>query len=105
MSAEARANRPTGAGSGRIAMHGQGLKVVLLGSTMVAFGGASAASAETLAGALIKAYQGNPLLDANEAALRSLHECVPQAQAERRPQVDVSVGAFSRTTPAQFKRD
>ena len=45
---------------------------------MVALGGASAASAETLAGALIKAYQASPQLDANEAALRSLDECVPQ---------------------------
>ena len=72
---------------------------------MVAFGGASAASAETLAGALIKAYQGSPLLDANEAALRSLDECVPQARAERRPQVDVGVGASSRTTTEHFKRD
>ena len=72
---------------------------------MVAFGGASAASAETLAGALIKAYQASPLLDANEAALRSLDECVPQARAERRPQVDVSVGASSQTTTEHFKRD
>ena len=65
---------------------------------MVAFGGASAASAETLEGALIKAYQASPLLDANEAALRGLDDCAPQARAERRPQVDVSVGASSRTT-------
>ena len=72
---------------------------------MVAFGGASAASAETLAGALIKAYQGSPLLDANEAALRSLDECVPQARAERRPQVDVGVGASSGRTTEHFKRD
>ena len=72
---------------------------------MVTFGGASAASAETLAGALIKAYQASPLLDANGAALSSLDECVPQARTERRPQVDVSVGASSRTTPVQFKRD
>ena len=86
-------------------MHGQSLKVILLGSMMVAFGGSSAASAETLTGALIKAYQGSPLLDANEAALRSLDECVPQARAERRPQVDVGVGASSRTTTEHFKRD
>ena len=72
---------------------------------MVALGGASAASAETLAGALIKAYHTSPQLDANEAALRSLDECVPQARAERRPQVDVSVGASSQMTTEHFKRD
>ena len=72
---------------------------------MVAFGGASAASAETLPGALRKAYQASPLLDANEAALRSLDECVPQARAERRPQVNASVGTTSQTTTEHFKRD
>ena len=85
-------------------MHGLDLRAVLLVSTMVTFGGAPAASAETLAGALIKAYQASPLLDANEAALRGLDECAPQARAERRPKVDVSVGASPRTT-AELKRD
>ena len=72
---------------------------------MVTVGGASAASAETLAGALIKAYQASPLLDAHRAALSSLDECVPQAQPERRPQVDLSVGASSPTTTGHSKRD
>ena len=54
--------------------------------------------AETLAGALIKAYQASPLLDANEAALRSLDECVPQTRAERCSKGDVSVGASSQAT-------
>ena len=63
---------------------------------MVAVCGASAASAETLADALIKAYQTSPLLDANEAALKSLDECAPQAQADEWPQLDVSVGASSQ---------
>jgi hypothetical protein len=71
---------------------------------MVAFGGVSAASAETLAGALIKAYQASPLLGANEAALRRLDECVPQAHAKRRAQVDVGAGASSRTIAEHLKR-
>ena len=71
---------------------------------MVTFDCASAASAETLAGALIKAYQASPLLDANESALRGLDECAQQARAERRPHVHVSVGASSRTT-TELKRD
>ena len=70
---------------------------------MVALGGASAALAETLGGALIKAYQTSSLLDASEAELRSLDECVPQARAER-PHVDVSAGAFSQRTTEHFKR-
>ena len=86
-------------------MHGQGLRAVVLVSTMVAVCGASAASAETLADALIKAYQTSPLLDSNEAALKSLDECAAQAPTERRPQLDVSVGASSRTPTERFKRD
>ena len=49
--------------------------------------GAQAARAETLADALVKAYQTSPLLDANRASLRALDENVPQARAARRPQV------------------
>ena len=86
-------------------MHRQALGAVLLGSTMVAFGGASAAPAETLAGALIKAYQSSPSLDANETALRGLDECVPKARAGWRPRARVSVGATSQTTTKHFKRN
>ena len=86
-------------------MHGQGLRAVVLVSTMVSVCGASAALAETLAEALIKAYVGSPLLDANEAALKSLDECAPQARADGRPQLDVSVGASSQTATERFKRD
>jgi outer membrane protein len=84
---------------------GRFLRTVLLGSTLVALGGASAVLAETLADALIKAYEGSPLLDANEAALRSLDECVPQARAERRLRVSGSVGTSSQTSTGRFERD
>ena len=68
---------------------------------MVAFGGASAAPAETLAEALIKAYRSSPRLEANEAALRRLDECASQARAERQPRAHISAGASSLTTVEQ----
>lgn len=55
----------------------------------------SPAGAETLADALVTAYQSSPLLAANRAALRSLDESVPQARSSRRPQLDVSAGGSS----------
>lgn len=65
----------------------------------------SPAAAESLADALVKAYQNSPLLDANRAALRSLDEEIPQARAGRRPQVGVSVGVSSQTTAEDFVED
>jgi len=53
------------------------------------------AGAESLADALVKAYQTSPLLDSNRAALRGLDEGVPQARAQRRPQVSGSISASS----------
>lgn len=49
--------------------------------------------AETLTDALISAYQTSPQLDAGRAALRSLDESVPQARAQRRPQVSAALSA------------
>jgi outer membrane protein len=72
-------------------MHRQKLRTLLLAGTLVAafvVNGATGASADSLADALVKAYQTSPLLDANRAALRGLDERVPQARAQRRPQVD-----------------
>ncbi|HVL21729.1 MAG TPA: TolC family outer membrane protein, partial [Amaricoccus sp.] len=54
-----------------------------------------AAVAESLADALVKAYQTSPLLESNRAALRGLDESVPQARAQRRPQVGVGVSGSS----------
>ncbi len=54
-----------------------------------------AAVAELLADALVKAYQTSPLLESNRAALRGLDESVPQARAQRRPQVGVGVSGSS----------
>lgn len=67
--------------------------------------GAGAAAAETLADAMVKAYQTSPLLEANRAALKSLDEGVPQARSAKRPQVGVSVGATTQSSAEDFDGD
>ena len=52
-----------------------------------------AAAAETLADALVRAYQGNPQLNAERAKLRSTDEGVPQALSGYRPQVTAGLSA------------
>src|SRR5690242_16065865 len=49
--------------------------------------------AETLADALVRAYQGNPQLNAERAKLRGTDEGVPQALSGYRPQVTVGLSA------------
>lgn len=66
---------------------------------------AGAAGADSLADALIKAYQSSPLLDANRAALRSLDEGVPQARSARLPQVGASVEATTQSSAEDFEDD
>jgi outer membrane protein len=51
------------------------------------------ARAETLPDALARAYQGNPLLNAERAKLRAVDEAVPTALAGYRPQLGVSLSA------------
>ena len=85
----------------------QGMRSLLLTTALAAAlalnGGA--AGAESLADALIKAYQTSPLLESNRAALRGLDESVPQARADKRPQVDFGVSLSSVTTAEDFKED
>ena len=79
-------------------MRRQGLNSFLMSGTlaaMLAAGSAGSLSAELLADALVKAYQTSPLLESSRAALRSLDELVPQARADKRPQVGASVNASS----------
>ena len=91
------------------AMNRPGFRTLLLAGTLLSgFAAALApgsAVAESLADAMVKAYQTSPLLDANRAALRSLDEGVPQARAARRPQVSFGVDASSFTTSEDFKED
>jgi outer membrane protein len=88
-------------------MYRQRLRSILLAGTLAASAGWGTlpAAADTLADALVKAYQTSPLLDANRAALRSLDESVPQARADRRPQLDFEIGASSQTTSEDFQED
>jgi outer membrane protein len=50
------------------------------------------AHAETIAGALAKAYAGNPQLQADQARQRATDERVPQAKSGWRPQVEAQAG-------------
>src|SRR5689334_23187727 len=61
---------------------------------------AAPASADTLPWALVQAYQNNPVLNSQRAALRAQDEAVPQALSGYRPRVAVtaSVGnQYQRT--------
>jgi outer membrane protein len=65
-----------------------------------------AAGAETLAGAMAKAYENNPDLNAARAALRAIDENVAIAKAGMRPSVSVVAdAAVSRTTADVTRRD
>jgi outer membrane protein len=61
----------------------------LLGAIVV-FGLAGSASAETIEGALAKAYQNNPQINAQRAAVRATDESVPQALSGYRPTVGIT---------------
>jgi len=63
------------------------------GVVILAFAGAagfSAAWADTLESALIQAYQNNPTLNSQRAAVRATDEFVPQALAGYRPRVTIN---------------
>ncbi|MBV6656645.1 MAG: TolC family outer membrane protein [Devosiaceae bacterium] len=69
---------------------------------LLTFGTVAPAYSETLAGALVRAYQTNPELNAARAGLRVTDEGVPQALAGYRPTVtgDASTGVnITRTRP------
>lgn len=77
------------------------IEVVLAGG--FAFGLSTAAQAETLADALISAYQESNLLDQNQAVLRAADEGVAQAIGTLRPVVAYSTAAnFSRSKYSSF---
>jgi outer membrane protein len=61
---------------------------------------ASLASADTLEGALIQAYQNNPTLNAQRASVRATDESVPQALAGYRPRVNINGSIGSQYTDA-----
>ena len=65
----------------------------VLGAVIVLSLWATGAWAETLADVLVRAYQGNPQLNAERARLRATDESVPQAMAGYRPQIKIELGS------------
>jgi outer membrane protein len=66
------------------------LGLFLAASLGIAAIGSTAASADTLEWALVEAYQNNPSLNAQRAALRAADENVPQALSGYRPRLSVT---------------
>jgi len=54
---------------------------------LCALAGAAPAHGESLNGALVRAYNASPVMNAGRASLRALDEAVPQARAGMRPRV------------------
>ncbi|MGA2895142.1 MAG: TolC family outer membrane protein [Xanthobacteraceae bacterium] len=83
-------------------MSGRGLRAhirlvasLALGSAVIVAAGTTA-NADTLEWALVQAYQNNPSLNAQRAALRATDENVPQALSGYRPKLSVtSAGGFN----------
>src|SRR5229473_3024159 len=79
-------------------MRGRGLRLrvvvrrlaLLLAAWIAIAVGDTAASADTLEWALVQAYQNNPSLNAQRAALRAADENVPQALSGYRPKLSVT---------------
>lgn len=80
-----------------------GLRILAGTASWILLAAASAASAETLDGALAKAYGINPTLNAQRASVRVTDENVPRAQALGRPRVnataDVGIQYTDSSTP------
>ena len=73
-----------------------GVKVVTGAAAAVlllACGGPAPALADTIEAALVRAYQGNPQLNAQRALVRSTDENVPQALSGYRPKVNLTATA------------
>ncbi len=88
-------------------MSGRGLWARLRAAASLMLGGAaavavcSASSADTLEWALVQAYQNNPSLNAQRAALRATDEAVPQALSGYRPKLGITANGgynYSNTT-------
>jgi outer membrane protein len=69
---------------------GLGVFVVAAGAWTLA---TTAAQADTMRGALTQAYQNNPQLNAQRAAVRATDETVPQALSGYRPRISLSASA------------
>jgi len=67
----------------------------------MAGGWAVPAAAETIEGALGKAYQNNPQLNAQRAIVRQTDEAVPQALSGYRPSISANASAGRQFIDAQ----
>ena len=82
-------------------MRGRGLRenirlLAVAGAAYAAVGCCATASADTLEWAILQAYQNNPSLNAQRAALRAADENVPQALSGYRPKLSVTAaGGFN----------
>src|SRR4030081_4062382 len=79
----------------------RGVKVVTGASAAVllrAYTGLPPALADTIEAALVRAYQNNPQLNAQRAAVRATDENVPQALSGYRPRVALTASAGSQYT-------
>jgi outer membrane protein len=78
-----------------------GVKVVTCAAAAVlllAYVGPTPALADTIEAALVRAYQNNPQLNAQRAAVRSTDENVPQALSGFRPRVALTASAGTQYT-------
>src|ERR1700751_2494958 len=77
-------------------MRGRGLRIILgrsvdlAAACVVVAVPCTVATADTLEWALVQAYQNNPSLNAQRAALRAADENVPQALSGYRPKLSVT---------------
>ena len=82
-------------------MRGRGLRenirlLAVVGTAAVAIAYGPTASADTLEWALVQAYQNNPSLNAQRAALRAVDENVPRALSGYRPKLSVTAFNYFR---------
>jgi outer membrane protein len=90
-------------------MRGRALRIWFCGrmlwAVVSAVSGVVPAGADTLEWALVQAYQNNPSLNAQRAALRALDESVPQALSGYRPKLSVTASGgynyFAELTKAR----
>jgi outer membrane protein len=75
----------------------------LAASTAAAALCASPSAAETIESALVKAYQNNPQLNAQRAAVRATDEGVPQALSGYRPRVSITGSVGEQYTDSTSK--
>src|SRR5207244_11547302 len=70
---------------------------------LIVFGTSPSGSAETMASALVQAYQNNPQLNAQRASARVTDEAVPQALSGHPPRISLTGTAGEQYTATVTK--